>query len=137
MIRLAARADLGVFHFDEIADVHLAVHDGAGPKPREGSDAAILRDDGMIDDAVGEDFRAFADAGIGDHAVGSDLHAGRQMHLADEHGIDIDENVAAHLDVAANVDAGGIRQRRAGEHQFLRALTPQTRFDLRQAASCR
>ena len=51
------------------------------------------------------------------------------MNLADEHGIDIDEDIAAHLDVAANVDAGRIRQRRAGEHQFLRALTPQTRFD--------
>ena len=60
---------------------------------------------------------------------GSDLDAGAKMNLADEHGIDIDEHVAAHLDVAADVDARRIRQSRAGEHQFAGALTPQSRFD--------
>ena len=59
---------------------------------------------------------------IGDDAVGPDLDARRQMYLADEHGIDVDEYVAPDLDVAANVDARRVGQRGAGEHQFLGAL---------------
>ena len=61
MIRLAARADLAVLHFDEVADVHAAVQDGSGPQAREGSDAAVLADRRLIDDAVREDLGVGAD----------------------------------------------------------------------------
>jgi hypothetical protein len=78
----------------------------------------------MIDDAVGEDLGAGAEPRIADDAIGADLHAGGELHAAAQDGVDVDEHVAPDLDVAADVDARGIRQGGAGEHQFVSALAP-------------
>src|SRR3974377_1706866 len=102
MIGLAAGADLGVFDLDKIADVNFAVHHGAGPEPGKRYDAAILRHHRAVDHAIRENLGALADARIRNDAIGSHSHACGEMHIADEHGVDVDEDIAAHLHVAAN-----------------------------------
>ena len=64
--------------------------------------------------------------------LGTDLDAPRKCHAAAQHRVDIDEHVAADLDVAADVDAGGIGESGAGEHQFVGSLAPVQAFDLRE-----
>jgi len=73
-----------------------------------------------------------ADAGVANHAIRSDLDACAQVHLADEHGIHIDVDIAFDLDLAANIDAGGIRQGGAREHQLARFLRAVACLHLRE-----
>jgi len=44
MVGLAARADFAAFHFDEIANVYVAMQNRVGPEPREGADPAVVGD---------------------------------------------------------------------------------------------
>ncbi len=69
---------------------------GVGPQARKGSDAAVVPDHGLFDDAVGVDLGVGADARIANQAIRSDLDAGAQVHLADQHGVHVDEHVALH-----------------------------------------
>ena len=132
MICLAARADLGVFDLDEVADMHVAMQYRFGPNSREGTDPAVLRHARMVDDAVREDFRAGSNLRIADDAIGTDLHALAQPHAADQDRIDVDEHVAADFHVSAYVDSSGIRQRRAGDHQRFCPFAPVECLHLRQ-----
>src|SRR5882724_10439934 len=84
------------------------------------------------DFAVREYFRVGSDLRIADGAIGPNFHALAQPYAADQDRIHIDEHVAPDLDVAAYVDARGIRQRRAGEHQLVRPFAPVQSLDLRE-----
>jgi len=55
---------------------------------------------------------------MADEAIGPYFDAGAQLHMADKYDVDVDEHVAADFHLSAYVDARGIRQRRAGEHQL-------------------
>ncbi len=65
--------------------------------------------------------------GIADDAVGPDLDPLPQAHPADQDRIDVDEHVAAHLDLAAYIDARGSARVAPGEHQALRARSRRYR----------
>ena len=55
-----------------------------------------------------------------------------EAHLALEHDVDVDEDIAAVLERAAHVDARRIGERHARQHQLLRHLRATRAFDLRQ-----
>src|SRR6202522_2082199 len=61
MIGFAAHTDFTVLRFDEIADVYVAVQNRVGADSRERADTAVLGHACIVDDAVGEDFRAGSD----------------------------------------------------------------------------
>src|SRR5450631_2687842 len=104
MVRFTARTDLGVFDFNKIADVHFAMHHGTGAQTGERADSAILRHDGVVEHAVGKDLGALANLRVGDNAIGPKLHPSCQLYFADQDGVHVNENIAAHLNIAANVD---------------------------------
>ncbi len=132
VVRLAAGADFAALDLDEITDVHVVMQNRLGPNSREGTDPAVLGHARAVDDTIGEDLRVGSDLGVADDAIGPNFHTPAQPHAADQDRIDIDEHVAPDLDVAANVDARGIRQRRAGEHQLVRPFAPVQSLDLRK-----
>ena len=106
------------------------MQDGVRAQAREGPDAAVLADDGVLDDRVREHFRVGADARVLDDAIRADPDAGTEVHLADEHRVHVDVHVALDLDIAADIDACRIDERRAGEHEITRASLAKACFHL-------
>src|SRR5947207_14437979 len=93
MVRLRARAELGVLHLDEIADVHAAREGGPGAKARERADVAVGPDARAVDHAVGKDLRVGADLAVADHAAGAASYPAPEPHLALGHGAHRDEDI--------------------------------------------
>src|SRR5438045_8333475 len=94
MVRLRARAELGVLHLDEIADVHAAREGGPGAKARERADVAVGPDARAVDHAVGKDLRVGADLAVADHAAGADSYPVPERHLSLEHDVHVAEHIA-------------------------------------------
>ena len=67
----------------------------------------------------GLDHRAGGDARIADHAVRADAHAVAELDLAFEDAVDVDLDVAAAAQLAAQVEARRVGQAHAGFHQRL------------------
>ena len=63
---------------------------------------------------------------------GPDTHAVTERDLALEQHVGVDEHVAADADLAAHVDARGIGERHAREHQLARAFGAMQCLELRE-----
>src|SRR5262249_22380634 len=61
VLRLDAPAEHGVLGLDEVADAHLFLVDGAGPRTREGPHAGARADGGLLELAVWADDRSLRD----------------------------------------------------------------------------
>ena len=120
MVGLAAGADLGFLHFDEVANVHAVVERRFGPDAAERADHAGGADFGAFNDAIGLDVGASADLHLAQHAVGADAHAIAQLHRAFEQHVDVQHHVASAADGAAHVEPLGIDNGDARKHEFAR-----------------
>ena len=104
MVDLAAGSHLAVLDLDKVPNMGGRAERGARPQAREGPDTAILADDGLLDDAVGMDLGVGGNVRIAYHAIRSDSDARAQVDVAEQHRVDVDEHIAAHGHVSANVD---------------------------------
>ncbi|OIQ72175.1 hypothetical protein GALL_462010 [mine drainage metagenome] len=111
VIGLGSVAQRGVFHLDEIADVHPVGQRRGGAQPGEGADQGVGTDRRTVEMAEGMDDRPCADAHIAQHGIGADAHAVPQMHVALEHAAHVDEHVAAAMQMAAHVQPGRVGER--------------------------
>src|SRR5690606_27094230 len=104
VVDLAAGGDVGLLRLDEVADLHALGEPRARPNPRERPELAALSGvepfyDGMrMHDGVRAELRVLQ------HAVRADPHAVAEHDPALEDDADVDEDVAADLDRAANVE---------------------------------
>ncbi len=92
----------------------------------ERSDVGAGTDDRILDDAHRLDFAAFTDLCIFQYAVGADGDAVAQHYVALQHHPDVDDDVAPGRKGAAQIEAFGVAQGHACQHQRLR-LTPLQR----------
>ncbi len=130
VVHLAADSDLGILDFHKVSHMGIAPHRRVGPQAGKGADAAVIPHQCLFDDAIGVDLRIGADARIANQAIRPHRDAGPQVHVADQHGAHVDEDVAFHGDGAAHIHSQRIGQRGAGDHQLLGAQQPQPGFDL-------
>ena len=117
MVGLGAARQRGVFHLDEVADVHLLGQLGAGRSrakadQRTRADARALRL--AVDVREGMDHRVVGDAAVADHAVRGDAHVVAQLDAALEHAVHVDLDVLAAGELAAQVEAVRVGQAHAG-----------------------
>ncbi|MNN18701.1 hypothetical protein D3C81_1319180 [compost metagenome] len=99
--------------------MHVLAQLGAGAQPRVRPDPARRPDLCFLDVAERLHARAGANGGIPDHAMRADVHAIVQMHAAFEHAAHVDGHIASARELAAHIDARGVRQRHAGLEQAL------------------
>ena len=83
-----------------------------------------------VDHAVGENLRVVTDLAVADHAVRSDAHAIAELHLAFEHDVHVDERRRPVSNAASNIEARGVDDSHARQHQLASQLTPQSRLEL-------
>src|SRR6266480_7265979 len=130
VIRLGTRAYATRLHLHEVADVHSVGEARARARPdaRVGADAAVRADVGVLEVAEGLDARARTDRHVLQHAIRADRDAVAELHLAFEHAVDVDRNVASAGEASAHVAARRIGERhpllqeRGGEFALVNAL---------------
>src|SRR5690606_31855046 len=92
---------------------------GAGPQAGEGANAGGAMGDHAFQVAMRLHDGAGGEFDVTQAAEGADTHAVAQHHPAFQHDVDVDLDVAAGVDFAAQVEAGGVGQAHAGAHQRL------------------
>ena len=75
---------------------------------------------------------AAADAGVADQTVRAHGDAVADHHVAHQHGVDVEGDVLAALQISTDIQAGGIEQGDAGAHQRFRADPLIDPFQARQ-----
>src|SRR5690606_15714990 len=114
---LGALAEHRVLQLDEVADVGLFAQHGARAQAGERTTVGALADLRAFQVRIGLDDGAGAKHGILDHAVRADLHVVLDDDLAFEDHVDVDQHVATHTGLAAQVETRRIDQRHALGHQ--------------------
>ena len=133
MIRFAARADLAVLHFDEVADMHAAAQYGARPQACKRPDSAILATTAPLDDAIRIDFGVGADARIADaRNWGPTLTRAPRCTCPINTALTSMNTSRSTVTSPAHVDARRIRQGRPCQHQFLGSPQAAAGLDLRK-----
>src|SRR5690242_17475602 len=117
MIRLRPGAERACLHFDEVADVDLLSKVCAGSEARVRADAAVPTDRRRIEVRERLDEGAGPDGHVAQHAVGADVCPVVEAYVSLEDAADVDGHIATADDVAADVDARWVDDRRAGHHQ--------------------
>ena len=113
VVDLAGGAGAGILDLDEVADVVVVAQLGARAQAGEGADAVVGADPGAVDDRHRQHMGAVTDDAVLEDAVGADLHALAEPDLALEDAADVDGDVAAAIELAADVDAVGVGQHHA------------------------
>ena len=134
MIRLGATTQRARLDLDEIADVDLVVESGAGAQARIRPDPAARTDRRVVQMRERQDRAAGGDRHIAQYAVRADVDVVSQRNRTFKHTSDIDAHVAPAGQRAANVDARGIRDPRAGFEQRFRS--PVLDYALRKHQLC-
>src|SRR5690606_36693198 len=110
MVHLAAGRDLAVLHLDEVADLHALGESGAGPQPRERPDLTARARADEWQHGVRVDDRSGAVRAVGDHGVRPDPQAVGELDPALDDRAGVDEDSAAYAELAADLDALGVRE---------------------------
>ena len=136
MVGLCPLAQRGVFHFDEIAHMHLRAQHRTRTQPGKWPDqrAFANRHAGLLAIDMGErmDHRACSDRRIGDHTVGTDLHVVSQADAAFEYTVDVNRHILSTLQVAAYIKARRIGNPHTTFHQPVRQPLLEGALQLRQ-----
>ena len=111
VVRLAAVPDGAVFHFHEIADVHVVRQFGIRAQARIRADVRMAAHCAVFQMRKRMDNRARADDGILNHAVRADGDAVAQHHVAFQNAVRVNRHVFAVLQAASDVEARRIQQR--------------------------
>ena len=125
VVRLRAVSHDRVLDLDEVADMHLASQLRAGAQARERADQCTCADADAgllaVDMRERVDHRAGTEGRVGNHAVGADAHAFAELDPALEDAVDIDLDILAADQLAAQVEARRVGQAHARDHQLVGA----------------
>src|SRR5690606_13413964 len=85
-------------------------------------DAIARPNTGSVHEAVGVHLGVGTDAAVFQDTVRPDPHAVRELDLPDHDHVHIDEDVATGRHLAAHIDASGVRDGDAIQHELVRFL---------------
>ena len=122
VVRLAAVPDGAVFHFHEIADVHVVRQFGVRAQARIRADVRMAANGAVFQMRKRMDNRARADNGIFNHAVRADGNAVAQHHAAFQNAVRVNYYVFAVLQAASDVEARRIQKSYARQQQLRGAV---------------
>ena len=122
MVRFAAAPDGAVFHFHEIADVHVVRQFGIRAQARIRADVRMAAHGAVFQMRKRMDNRARADDCIFNHAVRADGDAVAQHHAAFQNAVRVNHHVFAVLQAAPDVEAWRIQQCYARQQQLCGAV---------------
>ena len=132
MAGFSARAQLGIFQLNEVADVGLGTQHTARSQAGKRTAVGTLTHIGAVEMAVGFNDGALAQDAVLDHAVGADVHAILDHHLAFEDHVDVDQHVATHSNFATQIEARRIDQGHTLSHQAAASAVLIMALELRQ-----